>query len=182
MTLRFQFLKSPLYRFLLNALGFYVFWYIIYELWLHPKEHLDIWVIKKTLNASLIILKWIGYQTFSGGDRLMGIDGTSGLWMGDNCDSIELTAIFAGFILVFPGSWLKKLWFIPMGIIIIFLSNVFRMVGLSILQKNVSQKWLNFNHTYTFTIFVYGIIFLLWFWWVRKIAALNISENHNKQK
>jgi exosortase family protein XrtF len=165
------FFKKPLYRFLLSALGIYILWYVLYELWLHPKEYLDVWIIKRTLGSALTILKFLGYQTFSGSDRLMGIDGTNGLWMGDNCDSTELIALFTGFILAFPGSWGKKTWFIPTGIVIIFFTNVLRMVALAILQKNVSSKWLEFNHTYTFTIIVYGVIFLLWIWWVKKIAS-----------
>lgn len=175
----FRSLKTPLYAFLFKALGFYVLWYILYELWLHPTEKLDIWVIRYTLNASLLVLKLFGYQIFSGSDRLMGIDGTNGLWMGDNCDSIELCALFAGFILAFPGSWKKKLWYIPFGMIMIFLLNVFRVVLLAVMQKNLSYKWLTFNHTYTFTVIVYMFIFLLWFYWVSKLTRIPKGQNRS---
>ena len=30
---------------------------------------------------------------------------------------------------------------------------------------------LNFNHDYTFYVIVYGCVFLLWFWWVKKFAG-----------
>ena len=177
-----KYLKNPLYQFLLTASALFILWYILYELWLHPHGYIDIWVIKKTLGTALVILKWFGYKTFSGSYRLMGIDGTGGLWMGDNCDSTELMALFTGFILAFPGSWIKKTWFIPLGVIIIFFSNVLRMVALSIIQKTSSQKWLDFNHTYTFTVIVYGIIFLLWLWWVKKIADPSKPLTHTKQQ
>jgi len=131
---------------------------------------LDIWIIKSTLNAALIVLKALGFQTFSGGDRLIGIDGASGLWMGDSCDCVELCALFTGFILIFPGNWIKKLWFIPMGIVAIFLLNVLRVILLAVIQKNFSPKWLEFNHTYTFTIVVYLFIFSLWFYWVKRFS------------
>ena len=165
-----NFLKSPVFIFLFKALGLYLLWFVIYELWLHPMGKLDIWVIKRTLNLSLASLKGIGFHTFTGSDRLIGIDGTNGLWMGDNCDSIELCALFAGFIIAFPGAWIKKLWYIPLGIIIIFLLNVLRVDMLAIIQKYLSYKWLEFNHTYTFTVIVYAFIFLLWFYWVKKLS------------
>lgn len=161
-----SFRHNPAYVFLFRALGLYVAWYVIYEIWLHPSEILDIWVIRTTLNCSLILLKLMGYQVFSGAERLMGIDGTSGLWMGDNCNSLELCALFAGFILAFPGGGLKKLLFIPVGILLIFWLNVLRMVALAIIQKKFSPALLNFNHTYTFTILVYLFIFYLWYLWI----------------
>lgn len=167
----FEFLKTPVYSFLFKALALYILWYIIYEMWLHPVGKLDSWVIKGTLNMSLASLKALGAHTFTGSDRLIGIDGTNGLWMGDNCDSIELCALFAGFIIAFPGAWLKKLWYIPLGCLFIFILNVIRVDLLAIIQKNFSYKWLEFNHTYTFTILVYAFIFLMWYYWVKKTAT-----------
>jgi exosortase/archaeosortase family protein len=166
-----DFIKNPVILFLLKALGLYVIWYFIYELWLHPIGKLDIWVIKSTLKSALMMLKFFGFQTFTGGERLIGIDGTSGLWMGDNCDCIELCALFAGFIIAFPGNLIKKLWYIPSGIVLIFVLNVLRMIFLSIVQKNFSTKALEFNHTYTFTVMVYLFIFLLWFYWIKKLTG-----------
>jgi len=43
----------------------------------------------------------------------------------------------------------------------------------------VAPQYVEFNHTYTFTLFVYGIIFLLWMWWVKS----SLKENKaNEQK
>jgi len=164
------FYKSPVILFLLKALGLYVAWYIIYEIWLHPTEIMDSWIIKSTLQVSLFFLHLMGYHTFSPYFKEIGIDGTSGLYMGDNCDSIDLFALFAGFIIAFPGAWKKKLWYIPVGIILIFLCNVLRVVVLSIIQKKFSTGALEFNHTYTFTILVYLFIFGLWLFWIKKMV------------
>jgi exosortase/archaeosortase family protein len=160
-------LKNPLYRFLLNALGFYILWYIAYDLWLHPKETIDTYIVRETMLFARHILDFLGFTTFSNEARLVGIDGTPGLWMGDNCDSIELCAIFTGFIVAFPGLWKHKLWFIPLGWVLITLMNVLRIIALAITQKYASKQWLDFNHTYTFTIMVYLFIFLLWYLWIK---------------
>ncbi len=167
---------NPAVLFLFRALALYVAWYVIYEIWLHPSEIIDVWIVRNTLGCALLILKFFGYHVFSGSDRLMGIDGTNGLWMGDNCNSLELCALYTGFILAFPGGWKRKIWFVPLGVILIFYLNVMRVVALAVIQKNFSPELLNFNHTYTFTILVYGFIFFLWYRWVR----MNISIGKSK--
>jgi exosortase/archaeosortase family protein len=173
-------LKKPLYRFLLYAVGFYVFWYVLYDLWIHPMDSFDLWVISKTMNMARFILNMLGFVTFSNEGRLLGIDGTAGLWMGDNCDSVELCAIFSGFIIAYPGFVKRKLWYLPMGWLLITFINALRIVALALVQRYYSKKWLDFNHTYTFTIIVYGFIFLLWFIWINKTAKSSILSKPNK--
>ena len=69
-------------------------------------------------------------------------------------------------MLVYPGSWKKKLWFIPFGIITIHLINVLRIIGLALTVFYFPDpELLDFNHTYTFTVLVYGYVFYLWFLW-----------------
>ncbi|MEJ7663209.1 MAG: hypothetical protein WKG07_28555 [Hymenobacter sp.] len=36
--------------------------------------------------------------------------------VGAPCDGAALYALFAGFVLAFPGPWRPKLWFIPLGV------------------------------------------------------------------
>ena len=163
-------LKTPLYRFLLNAVCFYVAWYLVYEVWLHPNYGLDKWVVRITMSSAKGLLDMMGFTTFQFKVRLIGIDGAGGLWMGDNCDSIELCAIFMGFIIAFPGFWKHKLWYIPLGWVLITCMNILRIAALAIIQRYYSKGVLEFNHTYTFTILVYGFIFLLWYIWIKKIA------------
>jgi exosortase family protein XrtF len=164
-----KFLKSPLSRFLVLILAFYLIWYLIYDLWLHPAETIDLFVIDITVAASKWLLELFGYTVFTGADRLIGVDGTGGLWIGDNCNGIALFALFTGFILAYPGNWKKKLYFIPLGIILIELLNILRVVALAILDTK-SRAWTEFNHTYTFTIVIYGFIFLMWMLWVNKVS------------
>jgi exosortase family protein XrtF len=168
--MRFQFLKNPIYRFLLLLLVCYLAWYLLYELWLHPQGTLDMMVIDFTIVLSKFILELLGYAVFTGTERVIGVDGTGGLWIGDNCNAIALFALFAGFIISFPGSWKKKLLYIPIGIVIIEILNVLRVVALAMLDT-YSRKWTEFNHTYTFTIIIYGCIFLLWIIWVNRFSG-----------
>ncbi|MCE3279409.1 MAG: Transrane exosortase (Exosortase EpsH) [Bacteroidetes bacterium] len=170
-----NFLKKPINRFLILILAFYLGWYLIYNLWLHPAETLDLFVIDITVIISKELLELFGYTVFTGSDRLIGIDGTGGLWIGDNCNGIALFALFTGFIIAYPGNWRKKLYYIPMGILLIELMNILRVVLLAILDTH-SRAWTEFNHTYTFTIVIYGFIFLMWMIWVNKVSDKGLTE------
>lgn len=169
-----HFLKNPIIRFLLLLLGFYMGWYLIYNLWLHPAETIDIFVINVTIDVSKWLLELMGYTVFTGVERVIGVDGTSGLWIGDNCNGMALFSLFTGFIIAYPGHWKKKLVFIPLGIISIELLNIVRIICLAILDT-YSRAWTEFNHTYTFTIIIYGFIFLLWMLWTNRISDRNLA-------
>ena len=58
----------------------------------------------------------------------------------------------------------QKLGFIPLGILILHGANIGRVVVLARIQAT-SPEWLEFNHDYTFTVLIYGLVFALWYLW-----------------
>ena len=86
------------------------------------------------------------------------------------CSGLKQMMQFTLLMLVFPGPWKHKLWFIPLGILIMHLTNLFRMVGLAVVMNNWPQHW-DFSHDSLFRPFFYLVIFLLWVWWVEKIRV-----------
>jgi exosortase family protein XrtF len=166
-----KFSNNVIIHILTRLLFLYIAWFFIYNLWLHPKGTVDLLVIDNTISLSKHALSFLGYQVFTGGDRLIGIDGSSGLWIGDRCNGITLFAVFAGFLIAFPGSTKHKFWFIPAGIILIHLLNVLRIMVLAILDLH-SRAWTEFNHTYTFTVIIYGFIFALWIFWINRYSLI----------
>jgi exosortase family protein XrtF len=168
-------LKHPIVIFLLKIFGLYLLWYIVYENFIHPAQKADLFVIDISIKLTQWILQALGYTVFTGVDRIIGIDGTGGLWIGDNCNGIALFALFAGFIIAFKGKTIHKLIYISIGIIIIELLNVMRLVALALLET-VSRSWTEFNHTYTFTIIIYAAIFLMWIYWVNHFSGIEKSN------
>ena len=166
-----SFTKKPIIRFLFSVFLLYLAWYLIYDLWLHPAEKIDMLVIDLTILMSKTILETMGYSVFTGSERVIGVDGSGGLWIGDNCNGITLFSLFAVFIIAYRGPLKLKIIYILLGIISIQLLNVVRVVGLAILDT-YSRAWTEFNHTYTFNILIYGYIFFLWMLWVNKFAVV----------
>jgi exosortase family protein XrtF len=103
--------------------------------------------------------------------QVIGIDGSNGVWVGSNCNAITLFALFAVFIISYPGNQKHKWWYLVLGMITIHLLNILRVAALAIIARN-SPLSLDFNHTYTFTFLIYGYIFLLWMIWVSRFARI----------
>ncbi|MFK5856651.1 MAG: exosortase/archaeosortase family protein [Bacteroidota bacterium] len=71
----------------------------------------------------------------------------------------------------FPGPWKHKLWFIPAGLVVVHLVNVFRISSLSIiLEYNQSQSFWDFSHDWILRPFFYVVMFGMWVIWVEKLV------------
>ena len=160
-------------QFFLIAGSAYLFWFLLYELYIKPNTLLDEKVISNIVYFSNKILGWFSHETYSSVDdlnmQMIGIDGAHPVWIGGPCDGVSIMAIFTIFLACFPANHLSKLWYIPTGIIIIHFLNIFRVCALAAISY-YGPEYLAFNHTYTFTIFIYACIFGLWMFWVNKFA------------
>ena len=78
---------------------------------------------------------------------------------------------FALLILVIPGPWKHKAWFIPLGIVIVHLTNVFRVICLIIVAFRWPQQ-IQYAHDNYLRLLFYIVIFGLWIFWVEKIRPL----------
>ena len=161
--------KNKVFRFFFFAGILYLSWFGLHELVIVPHTFVDEALIRIIISQSAFLLGAFGFTTYRAveddGVQLLGIDGAHPVWIGGSCNALTLFAFFTLFIIAFPSPLKNKLWFIPLGILIIHTANLLRVMGLTLINY-YNPDYLEFNHTYTFTIFVYGIIFSLWMWWV----------------
>lgn len=161
--------ENKILRFFITAGILYVGWFLLYELLIKPRTQLDEKMIGLIISNGAFFLQLFGFKTYRAVEednmQLLGVDGAHPVWIGTACNAITLFAFFSLFVLAFPGKAKHKLWFIPLGIFIIHICNILRVIGLTMINF-YAPEYLDFNHTYTFTVFVYGIIFGLWMWWV----------------
>lgn len=166
--------KTIIY-FFVKALVLYLLWFVIYENWLQRVGWADKIIIDNLVFLTDNLLQWIGYQTFVV-EHAIGIQGSHGVFIGTPCNGLDLMALFAGFVIIFSGSWQDKLWFISLGLIIIHFLNLLRVIALTIMAKT-APEYLDFNHKYTFTIILYAFVFLGWMLWVKYFAVKNKMSN-----
>lgn len=165
-------LSQRLPRFLLTAALLYVAWYILYHHLIRAggsSSSLDEALCRHIAEASAACLRGLGYDSMTKG-TLLHLNGWHVVTVGWQCDGLPMMALFAGFIIAYPGPWRTKLWFIPAGLLIIHGLNILRVAGLA-LNQVYSRTTTDFNHHYTYTIIVYGCIFWFWTIWVRRFAS-----------
>ena len=161
--------NAPTFRFFGLAFLAYVVWSVAYEQVLKPSTTLDEVVIEHMVRSTEAVFEAVGWpvgtypQPVTHRDRV-GVAGHAGVQIGAPCDGVALFALFAIFILAFPGPIFRKAWFIPAGIALLHLANIGRVVFLTRIQAT-SPEWLEFNHDYTFTVLIYGLVFALWYLW-----------------
>lgn len=158
-----KWLTSRVGKFLLKALGIYLIWYVVYELWLLPEGSLDEWLTTNIVAVSAGILIHLGYHIYAIG-RLVGIRTAQGIYLANGCSGISVMGLFAGFVIAYPGKWLLRMIFIPTGIAVIYLANVGRIVSLAIIQWDWPGLF-GFAHNYSTKAFLYLIVFGLWVIW-----------------
>lgn len=177
--------KNPFARFILLFSILLVFWLgfykSIYSIFPTGIENKFSYVLGKHAN---IFTSLLGFDTELEVTRDLVITKindfgpTHGTWIGEPCNGIKVMGLFAIFIIAFPGPWKHKIWFILVGVLIIHIANALRVSGLTI----ISAKWpqyLDFNHNVTFQVLIYGIIFAMWYLWVRKFSNITRKEVKN---
>lgn len=97
--------------------------------------------------------------------------------VGESCSGLKQFIQFISLMILFPGPWKHKLWFIPAGVLIIHIVNVFRIVSLSVIVSIFdSQNAFTFSHDWILRPFFYVVIFGMWVFWTEKIMKLKSNK------
>lgn len=181
-------LKSPEFKFLITFIPLIITWYFTYH-YLYKIDDLlnfdsDLLTgFSKILSSqSNFILSIFNFQTSIEihGDmvvaKIIDYPYSHGVWIGEPCNGIKVFGLFTIFILSFKGDLIKKLIFIPIGILIIHFLNIIRIALLTYISA-VNPYILDFNHNITFQLFIYGSMLALWYLWIIKFSKVKSHEN-----
>lgn len=97
------------------------------------------------------------------------------------CTGIKQTFIFTGIMLFYRGPLLKKLWYIPLGVIILTIYNIIRIGMISILTNGHPERF-EFLHDGVFRVIYYAIIFALWLVWEELIINKRNKNGNNQSQ
>lgn len=105
--------------------------------------------------------------------RLIAATNHDGGWarviIAPECASLKQWCHWIFLMLLFPGPWKHKAWFIPIGLVIIEWTNVARICGILLMQIPWPNSF-HLAHDYIFKALFYFIIFLMWVVWVECFA------------
>ena len=116
-------------------------------------------------------------------DRLIATPNSEGGWarviVAPECASLKQWMHWIFLMVLFPGPWKHKLWYIPAGLVIIEWTNVVRICGILMMQIPWPNSF-HIAHDYIFKVFFYLVIFLMWVLWVEKFYNPSIKAKQHE--
>lgn len=103
-------------------------------------------------------------------------DSGSGLRIIWGCTGIKQSFIWLCLMLTAKGIQKRKLWYIPLGWLCIYLFNILRIVFVALVIKDHPDLF-ELLHTYIFKYLFYFMLFMLWVWWTESVGQPHISAN-----
>lgn len=94
-----------------------------------------------------------------------------------SCSAVKQFMQWLVLMILYPGPWKHKLWYVPAGIFILHLTNIFRIVGLSVVLLNWPAYW-DWSHDWVFRPFFYVVIFAMWVFWVERFSGKKLSKKN----
>lgn len=93
----------------------------------------------------------------------------------EGCNSLSVIILFISFMIAFAGRLKPTLLYILTGSVLIYSVNLMRIVILSIGLYNYPWRR-EILHTVIFPLMIYGLVFLLWMFWVNNFSKF---KKHN---
>lgn len=122
------------------------------------------WVAGGLLRQSVWVLQALGLDLMLIDQTIYANNMQSFVSVVPECTTLKQWMHWVVIMAFFPGPWKHKLWYIPMGVAVIHLANIFRITGLILIQFPFPAMF-HFFHDYFFKTLFYAAIFVMWMIW-----------------
>lgn len=169
-----------------------VFLFVVITLAIHYSyrfwaQDLDFYPIKQTMTifrdfmarmvydqSTWVDEKVFGIQLKREGN-LMWFSNGAGISINGSCSGDKQLLQLALLLILFPGRWKYKVWFIPLGLILVHATNILRIVLLSLVAIG-KPEWMDTVHDTALRGMFYLVIFIVW-WAFTKINNKETSTS-----
>ncbi len=161
-----------------QALGYWPVGKLVYSLM--------VWSVDLVYSQSCWVLDHIFHIdiTTVSEQRLIATPNKDGGWakviIAPECASLKQWMHWLFLMILFPGPWKHKLWYIPAGLVIIEWTNVIRICGVLMMQIPWPNSF-HLAHDYIFKFFFYFVIFLMWVLWVEKFYNPTLTKTKQNE-
>ncbi len=174
--------KKQLYKFapFFDVAAFIIITYLFHKLWWYFAIEI------KSVDAVFNTANWLAHKVFESSYwfihhtydqtattetvNTIRFSNSGYITVNESCSGLKQFYQILVLFILFPGPWKKKLWFIPMSIVIMHFVNVFRIVVLGMVTLWQPDHW-QFAHDWILRPFFYVVIFMLWVWWVERYGG-----------
>jgi len=85
-----------------------------------------------------------------------------------SCTGLKQAYIFVCLIAFYAGNIKQKMWYIPLGLLLVYLINIFRIAAITALVESYPAQF-ELLHEHLFKYLFYVILFGMWVLWEEKI-------------
>lgn len=153
-----------------------------YSFYLHKTQNTaDVFscapITKAVTEHSKSIVELLGYDVFTrqNSDELsmmFRVNQNYVVKIVEGCSGISIIILFVAFIIAFSGKFKATVFFGVFGVGVIYIMNILRIVFLVLAIYHFPQ-FQTLLHDLVFPAIIYGTVFILWFFWVKKYAIIN---------
>ncbi|WP_418602939.1 exosortase family protein XrtF [Hwangdonia sp.] len=93
----------------------------------------------------------------------------------EGCNAASVIILFMSFVIAFSGKLKTTLFFILSGSVLIYVVNLFRIALICVALYHYPEHQ-EFLHGVLFPAIIYGMVFLLWIFWVNRFS--NLKKKH----
>jgi exosortase family protein XrtF len=171
---------KPAILFLLRFGVTFVVLSLVYGFWVEGYKEVADPITRNVAGQVRAILSWFYEGVISTprmGDPSMDIhiNGKYSISVFEGCNGAAIFNLFISFLAGFWGGFKKLIWFGLAGFIIIHIANLLRLLLLAQMALTDSP-FFHFTHKYLFTLSIYTIVIVLWYFWMNKINPIKKPE------
>jgi len=172
--------------FMVLFLGFYYFNVVFFGITQSGGQHYNAWIANNLnyisllrhilLKSSAQILNLLGFSAITNEYDLL-VAGHGAIQLIYSCLGLGVISFFAAFVLSYPQKWKLKVIFLISGILGIELLNILRFILLALFWDKQHDQML--DHHAIFNIFIYLVIAVALFFWIKHDDALKNNNAAN---
>lgn len=128
-----------------------------------------VWASNQVTNHVMELLPFMGEVPVRMDGNVLSFSHEQRLKVVWSCTGIKQGFIFFVIMFFYPGSWKQKLWFIPVGLLMVWVFNIFRITMIAF-TFGLNPDTFELMHEFVFKYLFYLMLFLLWLLWEEKLA------------
>jgi exosortase family protein XrtF len=175
---------KPAFRFLGIFVGIYLVLNVLYGIWISSYgTHADP-ITRIITEQTSFLLNILGEESSTqpkATSPAVSIKNGSGIVLSvfEGCNGLNVMIVFVSFLFAFGGERKSMMWFLPTGLLLVYVANLFR-VGMLYFIALYRNQYFYYAHKYVLTAFLYLIVFTLWWWWIERVSGMSLRKLVNK--
>jgi exosortase family protein XrtF len=138
-------------------------------------DPLTIVVTQHTEGLLSLVDRHVGYQVLKGNMNVpVTRSGQTVMMVYEGCNSINVIIVFLAFIISFKGPLRLFIRYFLLGLLAVYLINLFRLMGLYAIALHSPDNFY-FFHKFFFTGIIYTVVFIIWYFWMTDVKRWRLQ-------